>query len=187
MRDMRNMNDTRNVEDIRDEIFRSIERVEIEATIDAAECGVIACVPEAVERGHLLGLEAAALCGDGDEVDEGDPILRLRGSAKQITFAEETLIGLLSKPSGIATATRRLVEEAAGQIRIAYWIPASATSQTPSGDGECQRPCKCIPSARAPWLRESVVQTLHPPWQRLPRRTPSFVARSWPSVRGRFA
>ena len=45
-------------------------------------------------------------------------ILRIAGAAKTITIAEETLIGLLSKPSGIATATRKLVDEANGRIRV---------------------------------------------------------------------
>ena len=66
-----------------------------------------------------LGLEVSTLREDGGEVEA--KVTRscvYVAPRSKITFAEETLIGLLSKPSGIATATRRLVEEAAGQIRI---------------------------------------------------------------------
>lgn len=41
----------------------------------------------------------------------------MRGAPKAIAIAEEELIGLLAKASGIATAARKLVE-AAGRIRI---------------------------------------------------------------------
>ncbi len=112
------MNRAFHEEDIRDEIFRSLEGREVDATIEADGAGVLACVREAVERGRELGLRVEACRQDGGRVEPGDAVLRIRGPAKAITVAEETLIGVLSKPSGIATATRRLVEEAAGRIRI---------------------------------------------------------------------
>jgi nicotinate-nucleotide pyrophosphorylase (carboxylating) len=112
------MNGAPDADDIRDEIFRSLDGCEVDATIEAAEPGVLACLDEAVERGRELGLRVEACRDDGDEVELGDVVLRLRGPAKTITIAEETLIGLIAKPSGIAIAARRLVEEAAGRIRI---------------------------------------------------------------------
>ena len=112
------MNGASDADDIRDEIFRLLDGREVDATIEAAEAGILACVDEAVQRGRELGLRVEACREDGDELTSGDPVLRLRGPAKTITIAEETLIGVISKPSGIATAARRLVEEAAGRIRI---------------------------------------------------------------------
>ena len=105
-------------DDIRDEIFRSLDGTVVEATIDSAEAGLVACVPEACAAGRELGLEVAPVCHDGDSVASHTAVLRVHGTAKQITIAEETLMGILSKPSGIATATRRLLDEAAGRIRI---------------------------------------------------------------------
>ena len=104
--------------DVRDEIFRSLTGRRIEAVIEAADAGVLAGVDEAVAGGRRLGLDVAAQRGDGDPIRPGDVILRLAGPPKAITVAEETLIGLLAKPSGVATATRRLVAVAAGRLRV---------------------------------------------------------------------
>jgi len=112
------MNGESDADDIRDEIFRSLDGREVDATIEAAEAGILACVDEAVERGRQLGLLVEACRDDGDAVELGDAVLRMRGPAKTIAIAEETLIGVISKPSGIATAARRLAQEAAGRIRI---------------------------------------------------------------------
>ncbi len=112
------MNDIPGVDDIRDEIFRSLAGREVMAHIEAAEPGIVACLDHAVERGRELGLRVERVREDGDAVDAGDVLLHVRGDAKAITVAEETVVGLVSKPSGIATATRRLVQEAAGRIRI---------------------------------------------------------------------
>jgi nicotinate-nucleotide pyrophosphorylase (carboxylating) len=40
------------------------------------------------------------------------------GSPKEVALAEERLIGLMAKPSGIATATARFVARAGGRIRV---------------------------------------------------------------------
>lgn len=112
------MNGIPGADDIRDEIFRGLEGRTVEARIEAAESGVLAGLDEAVERGRELGLTVVRFACEGDDVGPGDVLLALAGPARTITIAEETLIGLIAKPSGIATATRRLVEEAAGRIQI---------------------------------------------------------------------
>ena len=116
-------------DDIRDDIFRSLDGWEVDATIEAADAGILACVDRAMKRGRELGLRVKACREDGDRVESADAVLRIRGPAKTITIAEETLIGVLSKPAGIATAARRLVDEAAGRIRIV----GSAWKKAPPG------------------------------------------------------
>ncbi|MGW8314331.1 MAG: hypothetical protein ACWGNV_01935, partial [Bacteroidales bacterium] len=44
---------------------------------------------------------------EGSEVRSGDEVARFAGGPKQVVAAEDVLIGLLAKPSGIATAARR--------------------------------------------------------------------------------
>ena len=105
-------------DDIRDEIFRSLEGRVVSATIEAAESGVVAGLGDAEARGRGLGLRVERVSEDGELTREGDVLAEVHGDAKTITIAEETLIGLVAKPSGIATATRRLVEEARGRIQI---------------------------------------------------------------------
>jgi nicotinate-nucleotide pyrophosphorylase (carboxylating) len=48
---------------------------------------------------------------DGDEIKNGKVILRISGDAQAILSAERTMLNLLSRMSGIATATRRLAEK----------------------------------------------------------------------------
>lgn len=118
--------------DIRDDIFRSLAGRRFEACIEADEPGVVAGVERAIQRGHEIGLELSTEYEDGDAIDAGAPILRLVGDAKSLTIAEENLIGLLAKTSGIATATRRLVTEARGRIRIVGGAWKKAPPQTKS-------------------------------------------------------
>ena len=112
------MNGVPGAQDIRDEIFRSLAGRRVHAAIEADGAGVLAGVQRAAARGRELGLEVEAVRADGDGVAAGEVLLRILGDAKAITIAEETLIGLLAKPSGVATATRRLVAEANGRLRI---------------------------------------------------------------------
>jgi nicotinate-nucleotide pyrophosphorylase (carboxylating) len=103
--------------DIRDEVFRSLRDREVLATLEAADEGIVAGMEAALARAATLDIEAEAYVSDGDAVREGDAILGLRGSAKALAMAEESLIGILAKTSGIASATRRLVE-AAGELLV---------------------------------------------------------------------
>ncbi len=54
----------------------------------------------------------------GMQVRTGDVLVRFRGTPKQIAMAEEVLIGLMAKPSGIATAMRKFVDKAGQRPRI---------------------------------------------------------------------
>lgn len=103
--------------DLRDEILKDIIDKEVEAVITANEGGVVAGVERAKEEAKRIGLRVDAIVMDGDEVEKGTLIAKLRGNPKQIALAEEVLIGLLSKPSGIATAARRATE-LAGRTEI---------------------------------------------------------------------
>jgi nicotinate-nucleotide pyrophosphorylase (carboxylating) len=51
-------------------------------------------------------------------VEPGDEIIQLVGKPKQIAMAEDRLIGIMAKPSGIATSARRFVEKAGSRPRI---------------------------------------------------------------------
>jgi len=58
-----------------------------------------------------LGLSVKTEVADGDEIKNGKVILRISGDARTILSAERTMLNLLSRMSGIATATRRLTEK----------------------------------------------------------------------------
>jgi nicotinate-nucleotide pyrophosphorylase (carboxylating) len=93
-----------------------------EAAILAKESGVVAGIEEIIILAEALGLEGEAYVSDGNGVKKGEVFLKLCGDAQTILSAERTLLNLLSRMSGIATKTRRMVEkleEAKTSARIA--------------------------------------------------------------------
>ena len=58
-------------------------------------------------------LDVAVLRNDGSEVNDGDNVIELRGSARSILKAERVALNFLQRLSGIATLTRKFVDAAA--------------------------------------------------------------------------
>ena len=104
--------------DLRDEIFARIAGRAFAAAVIAAEAGIVAAVDSAAEAAEEVGLTVEARRTEASCVRPGDEILRLHGTPKQIALGEERIVGMLAKPSGIATAARRFVDRAAGRPRI---------------------------------------------------------------------
>jgi len=82
-----------------------------EAEIITKEAGIVAGIEEALALCKSCGIEAEALTDDGVEVRPGIAIMRLIGDARGILSLERTLLNLLSRMSGIATMTKRLVRK----------------------------------------------------------------------------
>ena len=83
----------------------------VEAEVLAKEEGVAAGIEETVIFAESLRLNATAEVADGDEIKSGTVIMKISGNARNILSAERTMLNLLSRMSGIATATRRLTEK----------------------------------------------------------------------------
>jgi len=90
----------------------AIPDVPVEAVVLFRERGVVAGLEEAVALAELLGVEARQLANEGDWVDAGTWVLLVRGSARDVLKLERTLLNIIMLASGIATATRRVVERA---------------------------------------------------------------------------
>ena len=104
--------------DFRDLIFKDIANKKFKAKIWVAQSGVIAGIKRMVEKALELGLAVETFVSDGDRVKKGEIVASVVGTPKQISIAEDVLVGLLAKTSGIATAARRAVELSRGKIRI---------------------------------------------------------------------
>ncbi len=104
--------------DLRDDIFASLNGTTVTAVVLAADDGVVTQVAKATAAAEDLGLNVIYARADGSSIASGDEILRIAGSPKQIAMGEERLIGLMAKPSGVATAARRFVERAAPALKI---------------------------------------------------------------------
>jgi len=83
----------------------------VEAKVLVKEPGVIAGIEEALIFLGSFGLQANPLVSDGSEVKQKTDILKIVGDARTLLSIERTLLNLLSRMSGIATLTHRLVEK----------------------------------------------------------------------------
>ena len=93
-----------------------------EAEIVAKEDGVVAGLEEVSAFLESLGFETDTLVSDGSKVEEGAVIMRIVGDARTLLSTERTLLNLLTRMSGIATKTRRVIEkvrDAGYETRIA--------------------------------------------------------------------
>jgi nicotinate-nucleotide pyrophosphorylase (carboxylating) len=82
-----------------------------EAEVIAKEAGVAAGIEEAKILLESLGVKVEALVVDGEKIREKQVLLKVSGDAKTILSTERTLLNILSRMSGIATTTRKLVEK----------------------------------------------------------------------------
>ncbi|MCS7096014.1 MAG: carboxylating nicotinate-nucleotide diphosphorylase [Candidatus Bathyarchaeota archaeon] len=86
-------------------------RAKAEARVIAKEAGVAAGIEEAEVLLDALELGFKAYVGDGADVMPWQTLLEISGDARTILSVERTLLNLISRMSGIATATRRIVEK----------------------------------------------------------------------------
>jgi len=84
---------------------------EAEAVVIAKEQGIIAGVEEAKTLWESLGLRVECSVSDGEEVEGKQVLMRVFGDVRTILSTERTALNILSRMSGIATVTRRLVEK----------------------------------------------------------------------------
>lgn len=92
------------------------------ALLKARQEGCVAGLEIAAQAFRLLDpeIETCFLVSDGDLAPAGSCLARLHGRARALLSAERTALNLLGRLSGIATATRKLVDAVAGtSTRIA--------------------------------------------------------------------
>jgi len=90
----------------------------VTASIVADGEGIVAETAAVTKAGLDLGLTLERIVDEGGPVKPGEEILRFHGTPKQVVMAEERLIGLMAKPSGIATAARDFVKKAGPRPKI---------------------------------------------------------------------
>jgi len=83
----------------------------VKAWVIAKEEGVAAGIEEATILAGSLGLKVKAKVLDGETVKNNQVLMEISGDAQTLLSAERTMLNLLSRMSGIATATRVLTEK----------------------------------------------------------------------------
>ena len=81
------------------------------ALVRIKENGVLAGVEEVTWFLQQEGIEVKSLIKDGERVNVGDTVLELRGSKKRLLETERTCLKVLQRMSGIASTTRKVIDE----------------------------------------------------------------------------
>ena len=85
--------------------------LKVNAIVIAKEDGVAAGIEETAVLAEYLGLKVKAKVADGEKIKNKQVLMEISGDAQTILSAERTMLNLLSRMSGIATATRLLTEK----------------------------------------------------------------------------
>jgi len=101
-----------------EKIFHGIRHHRLKASLSSKGNGCLAGVPFAQRAAEILGLEAVWKKSSGMAVEKGEEIAQFVGMPQQIVKIENLVIGLISKPSGIATAAQKAQKAAEGKIRL---------------------------------------------------------------------
>jgi len=83
----------------------------VEAKIIAKESGVIAGIEEVLAFLEGFDFQVDTIVSDGSKVSKKATILTMVGDARTLLSIERTLLNLLTRMSGIATTTSRMIEK----------------------------------------------------------------------------
>jgi nicotinate-nucleotide pyrophosphorylase (carboxylating) len=83
----------------------------VHAEVRCKEAGVAAGIEEGTVLLESLGLKVQASLKDGDKMKSNQVVMKVWGDTRTILSVERTLLNLLSRMSGIATTTRKLVRK----------------------------------------------------------------------------
>jgi nicotinate-nucleotide pyrophosphorylase (carboxylating) len=104
----------------------------VETVVVVKEGGRVAGIEETMIFAESLGLCVKAKVADGQEIKIGQVILKISGDARTILSAERTMLNLISRMSGIATATRRVTQKLR---KVKATAKIAATRKTAPGLG----------------------------------------------------
>jgi len=120
---------------LREVLAKAIEDRQVTAVIIADGEGIVSGTAAVQGATEELGLTLHSILEEGSTLKEGEEIARFNCSPAQIAIAEENLIGLLAKPSGVATAARAFVKAAGKKPKVV----CSAWRKMPPAEREAIR------------------------------------------------
>ncbi len=88
------------------------KKAKAKAEIKAGEEGYVAGISESQMVFDELGVESEPKISDGEKVEKGTVIMAVEGKTRGILASERVALNLLSRMSGIATATKEMKERA---------------------------------------------------------------------------
>jgi nicotinate-nucleotide pyrophosphorylase (carboxylating) len=112
------MEDMEKTNDLDQDIYAGIANNTVKAAIIADAAGILSGVAAATTSAEEIGLELEKIREEGSEIAEGEEIALFAASPGQIEEAEQSLLGILAKPSGVATAARAFVKTAGKKPKV---------------------------------------------------------------------
>lgn len=104
--------------ELREFLFAPLKTKKLDFRITSKESGIFSGSSRLKALADELGLEVRWIASEGFKLKKGSCILQSRGTSNEIIRAEEILLGVIGKPSGVATAATRFVTEARERIKI---------------------------------------------------------------------
>ena len=104
--------------DITTKYFVPKNRKKITAEVVVNEPGILAGIQEAEWFLKKLGIKVIKKSKDGSSIKSDEVIMKIQGSAYKILSAERTLLNLLQRMSGVATATNKLSSKLPKNIKL---------------------------------------------------------------------
>jgi len=93
-----------------------VKPMKIKAIIKSEDNGILAGVFEAHSLLKKLGVNVKELIKDGSKIKKDDIIMEIEGDARKIMQAERSLLNFLTRSSGIATLTNKLVNMSKAKV-----------------------------------------------------------------------
>lgn len=104
--------------ELREFLFSPLKGREFRVQIKAEEKGIFSGFARLKEEAANIGLMAEFIAAEGEFLKGGNPVFVGKGNAEEVARAEEVLLGVIGKPSGVATAAYSFVHQAKGEIDI---------------------------------------------------------------------
>lgn len=104
--------------ELREFLFAPLAEKKFSFKVTSREKGIFSGAARLEQQVKELGLEVTFLASEGTPLEAGSCILRGRGRAEEVIRAEEILLGVIGKPSGVATAAAEFARRAGGRIKV---------------------------------------------------------------------
>lgn len=104
--------------ELREFLFAPLKGREFRFQIKVEEKGIFSGHARLKEESVNIGITTEFIASEGDLVEVGECVFVGKGNAEEIARAEEVLLGVIGKPSGVATAAYNFVHQGEGKIEI---------------------------------------------------------------------
>lgn len=104
--------------ELREYLFSGIKDKRWHFAITCKDEGVFSGADRLKQLIGASGIKVYGIASEGDKIRAGDCVASGTGIAEEITRAEEMLLGVIGKTSGVATAAAGFVKRADGRVKI---------------------------------------------------------------------